>query len=73
MAPSGSNVVFEKDVIFHEFDFETSDWIWGLEHWKHTTSCGMGVFTCIIRLQLRQTIELKLLLLYAYVVFDNYQ
>ena len=24
MAPSWSNVVFEKELIFHEFDFETS-------------------------------------------------
>ena len=23
--PSGSGVVFEKEVIFHEFDFKTSD------------------------------------------------
>ena len=24
-APSGSNVVFKKEVIFHKFDFETSE------------------------------------------------
>ena len=25
MAPSEDNVVFEKEVVFHEFDFETSE------------------------------------------------
>ena len=39
-----SNVVFEKEVIFHEFDFETSDLEFEVSKssiWKHTTLCDM--------------------------------
>ena len=57
-----SNVVFEKEVIFHEFDFETSDLEFEVSKssiWKHTTSCDKGVFSFIIISQLRQPIELK--------------
>ena len=69
-----SGVVFEKEVIFHEFDFETSEFdILGLEikHLKATTSCDKGVFSFIIISQLRRTIELKLRKLVC--DFDNYQ
>jgi hypothetical protein len=40
-------IVFEKEVIFHEFDFETSDLEFKVSKssiWKHTTSCDKGVF-----------------------------
>ena len=58
-----SDVVFKKEVLFHEFDFETSDLefevskssIW----WKHTTSCDKGVFSFIIISQIWRPIELK--------------
>ena len=42
-----SDVVFEKEVIFHEFDFETSRLEFEVSKssiWKHTTSCDKGVF-----------------------------
>ena len=42
-----SDVVFEKEVIFHEFDFETSSLeleVSKSSTWKHTTSCDKGVF-----------------------------
>ena len=82
-----SNIVFEKEAILHEFDFETSDLEFEVSKssiWKHTTSCDKGVFSFIIISQLRRPIELKFsqgLLFYAYVeihqvrrlVFDNYQ
>ena len=57
-----SNVVFKKEVIFHEFDFETSDLEFEVSKssiWKHTTSCDKGVFSFIIISQLRRPIELK--------------
>ena len=46
-----SNVVFEKEVIFHEFDFETSDLEFEVSKssiWKHTTLCDKGVFSFIL-------------------------
>ena len=42
-----SDVVFEKEVIFHEFDFETSEFDFEVSKssiWKQTTSCDKGVF-----------------------------
>ena len=42
-----SDVVFEKEVIFHEFDFETSYLEFEVSKssiWKHTTSCDKDVF-----------------------------
>ena len=58
-----SDVVFEKGVNFHEFDFETSDLEFGVSKsniWKHTTSCYNGVFSFIVISQLRRPIiELK--------------
>ena len=65
-----SNVVFEKEVIFHKFDFETSELDFEVSKssiWKHTTSC---VFSFIIISQLRRPIEVKrsqVFLFYAYV------
>ena len=41
-----SDVVFEKERIFHEFDFETSDLKFEVSKsriWKHTTSCDNWV------------------------------
>ena len=62
-APSEDNVVHEKEVIFHEFDLETSELDFGVSKsriWKHTTLCGKGVFSFIINIsQLRRPIELK--------------
>ena len=58
MAPSE---VFEKELILHEFDFETSDLeieVSKSSIWKHTTSCDKGVFSFIIISQLRRPIEL---------------
>ena len=55
---------FEKVVIFHEFDFETSELDFEVSKsssWKHTTSCEKGVFFFIIILQLWQPIQLKFL------------
>ena len=57
-----SNVVFEKEGIFHVFDFETSEL--GFEvskssSWKHTTSCDKGIFSSIIISQLQRPIEFK--------------
>ena len=43
-----SNVDFEKEVIFHEFDFDTSDLEFEVPKsriWKHTTSCDKGFFS----------------------------
>ena len=55
-----SNVVFEKGVIFHEFDFETSE----LDEvskstciWKHTTSCDKVFFFFNIISQLRRPLS----------------
>ena len=42
-----SNSVFEKEVIFHQFDFETSYLEFEVSIssiWKHTTSCDKGFF-----------------------------
>ena len=42
-----SAIVFEKDVIFHEFDFKTSDLELKVSKstiWTHTTSCDKGGF-----------------------------
>ena len=57
-----SDVIFEKEVIFHEFDLETSDLEFEVTKssiWKHTTSCDQGVFSNIIISQLWRPIELK--------------
>ena len=43
-----SNVVFGKEVIFHEFDFETSELDFEVSKssiWKHTTLFDIGVFS----------------------------
>ena len=48
-----SSVVFEKEVIFHEFDLETSDLEFDVSKssiWKHTTLCDNGVFLSFISL-----------------------
>ena len=58
-----SDIVFEKEVIFHEFDFETSNLEFEVSKssiWKHTTSCDKGVFSFIIVSQLRRPIELNI-------------
>ena len=58
-----SNVVFEKEVIFQEFDFETSDLEFEVPKfsiWKHTTSFDEGVYSSIIIAQFQRPIELKL-------------
>ena len=82
-----SDVVFEKEVIFHEFDFETSSLEFEVTKssiWKHTTSCDKGVFVFHSYLATPTTNQAKIftgLLFYAYVeihqvrrlVFDNYQ
>ena len=60
---TSSDVVYEKEVIFQEFDFETSDLEFEVSKssiWKHTTKCNKGVFSFIIISQLRQPIKLKL-------------
>ena len=54
-----SNIVFEIEVIFQEFDFKTSELDFEVlksSIWKHTTSCDKGVFSFIILLQLKQPI-----------------
>ena len=41
-----SSVVFEKEVVFLKFDFETSDLEFEVSKssiWKHTISCDKGV------------------------------
>ena len=46
-----SNVVFEKEVIFQECDFETSELDFEVSKssiWKHTTSCDKGSFSFFI-------------------------
>ena len=46
-----SGVVFEKEVIFHEFDFETSDLEFEVSKssiWKHTTPCDKGDFFLLL-------------------------
>ena len=82
-----SEVVFEKEVIFHEFDFETSSLEFEVSKSsirKYTTSCDKGVFSFIIIFATSTTDWAQIftgLLLYAYVeihqvrrlVFDNYQ
>ena len=58
-----SNVVFEKEEIFHEFDFETSDLeleVSKSSKWKHTTSCDKVFFLSFIVIsQLWRLVELK--------------
>ena len=59
-------VVFEKEVFFHEFDFGTSDLeFWGLEikHLKSAQLCvsDKGVFSFIIISQLRRQMNSSLL------------
>ena len=57
-----SNVVFEKEAIFHEFDFETTDLEFEVSKasiWTHTSLCDNGVFYFIIISQFRRLIELK--------------
>ena len=55
--------VFEKEVIFHEFDFETSDIEFEVSKpsiWKHTTPCDKGsLISFIIISQFRRPNELK--------------
>ena len=58
-----SEVVFEKEVIFHEFDFETSDLEFEVSKsslWKHTSLCDKGVLFFHSYLATWQPIELKL-------------
>ena len=59
---SRSNIVFEKEAIFHEFDFETSSLEFEVlksSIWKHTTSCDKGIFPLIIISHFWRPIELK--------------
>ena len=52
-----SSVVFEKEVIFHEFDFETSELEFEVPKssiWKLTTSCDKGVFSTTNELKFSQ-------------------
>ena len=58
-----NDVVFEKEIIFHELDFETLDLEFEVSkssNWKNRTLCDSGFFSFIIILQLRWPIELKL-------------
>ena len=51
-----------KEVIFHEFDFETSDLEFEVSKssiWKHTTSSDKGFYSYIIISQLQRPIEFK--------------
>ena len=51
-----SDVIFKKEVIFHEFDFKTSELDFVVSKssmWKPTTLCDEGVFSFIIISQLR--------------------
>ena len=57
-------IVFEKEVIFHEFDFETSDLEFEVSKssiWKHTTSCEHGAtrvfFLSLISINITSTTE----------------
>ena len=82
-----SDVVFEKEVIFHEFDFETSSLeleVLKSSIWKHKHSCDKGVIFFHNYLATPTTNRAQIstgLLLYAYVkihqmrrlVLDNYQ
>ena len=83
-----SNVDFQKEEIFREFDFETSELEFEIPKssvYKHTTSCDKGVFVSIIISQLQRPIEFtnfhSFFLFCAYVkihqvrrlVFDNNQ
>ena len=46
-----SEVVFEKEVVFHQFDFEALDLEFEISKssiCKHTTSCDKGVFVFIL-------------------------
>ena len=66
MRETAPYVVFEKEVDFYEFDFETSDSEFEVSKsciWKHTTSCDKAVFSFIIISQLGPPIELKLSIL----------
>ena len=74
-------LVFEKEVIYHKFDFETSDLELEVSKPtipKHTTSCDKDVFSSIIIVPLRR-LTFTGLICYAYVeihtvrrlVFDN--
>ena len=82
-----SDVVFEKEVVFHEFDFNTSDLEFEVSKssiWKHSTSCDKCVFFFHYYLANSMTIWAEMftgLLFYAFVgiqqlwrvVFDSYQ
>ena len=55
-----SDVVFEKEEIFHYFDFETSSLEFEVSKssiWKHKTLCDKGVFSCVFISQLAPTIN----------------
>ena len=57
-----SDVVFKKEVIFHEFDFQTSNLEFEVSKssiWKPTTSCDKGVFSFIIISQFQWPTELE--------------
>ena len=50
---AASEVVDKKEVIFHKFDFETSELDFEVSKasiWKHTTLCDKGVFSFIATL-----------------------
>ena len=81
-----SDVVFEEEVIFHTFDFDTSSLEFEVSKssiWKHPTSCDKGVF--FFQLSRNSDDQSRSnytgLLFYRYVekhqvrrlVFDNYQ
>ena len=88
MAPFWSNIVYEKEVIFDEFEFVTSDLELEVSKssiWKHTTSCDKFFSSFIIISQLQRPIRwaeiFTGLLFYVYfeihqvrrLVFENYQ
>ena len=55
-----SNVVFEKEVIFHEFDFETSDLEFEVSKssiWTHTISCDKGNFHRLVLLHVKMGLK----------------
>ena len=56
-----SNVDFEKEVIFHEFDFDTSESDFEVPKSSIWKLCATkGVFSSIVISQLRQQIEIKI-------------
>ena len=56
------SIVFEKEVIFHECGFETSELDFEVSKssiWKRKTLCDKGIFSYIMFSQFRWPIQLK--------------